>query len=183
MKKAIQNNLYMLRFMWKYCKSNVILRLLSTLTAPVQPFIFIITMKLAIDGISEKRDLKYLLTIILTAFLVGAVSAIFNSWVNSSSSAKAQPKISKGIQDELLKKSLTLDFACYDDAEYYDKYVRAMQEAESRAIEVLDSLVEILSSIVALLMIVSLIIALNPIVILICVAVTWDKYIFERKKK
>lgn len=171
MKKAIQNNLYMLRFMWKYCKSNVILRLLSTLTAPVQPFIFIITMKLAIDGISEKRDLKYLLTIILTAFLVGAVSAIFNSWVNSSSSAKAQPKISKGIQDELLKKSLTLDFACYDDAEYYDKYVRAMQEAESRAIEVLDSLVEILSSIVALLMIVSLIIALNPIVILICVAV------------
>lgn len=171
MKKAIENNLYMLRLFWKYCKSNVILRLLSTLTAPVQPFIFIITMKLAIDGISEKRDLKYLLTIILTAFLVGAVAAIFNSWVNNSSNAKAQQKISKGIQDELLKKSLQLDLACYDDAEYYDKYVRAMQEAESRAIEVLNSLVEILSSIIALLMIASLIIVINPIVILICVAV------------
>jgi ATP-binding cassette subfamily B protein len=171
MKKAIRNNLYMLRYMWKYCKSNVILRLLSTLTAPVQPFIFIITMKLTIDGIAENRDLKYLMTIIITAFLVGAVSAIFNSWVNSSSSEKAKQKLSKGIQDELLKKSLTLDLACYDDAEYYDKYVRAMGEAENRAVEVLNSIVEILSSLIALLMIVSLIVALNPIVILICVAV------------
>ena len=170
-KRTIQNNLYMLRFMWKYCKSNVIVRLLSTLTAPVQPFIFIITMKLAIDGISEKRDLQYLLTLIITAFLVGAVSAIFNSWVNNSSSVKAQQKVSKGIQEELLKKSLQLDLACYDDAEYYDKYVRAMQEAENRAIEVLNSLVEILSSIIALLMIVSLIIMLNPIVIFICIAI------------
>lgn len=160
----------------------MILRLLSTLTAPVQPFIFIITMKLVIDGISEKRDLKYLLAIILTAFFAGAISAVFNSWVNSSSSAKARQKISKGIQDDLLKKSLQLDLSCYDDAGYYDKYVRAMQEAESRAIEVLDSLIEILSNIIALLMIVSLIIALNPIIILICVAVLAMNMLLNTKR-
>lgn len=182
MKRTIQNNFYMLRYMWKYCRSNVILRLLSTLTAPVQPFIFIITMKLTIDGISEKRDLKYLLTIILTAFLVGTVSAIFNAWVNSSSSAKAQQKISKGIQDELLKKSLTLDLACYDDAEYYDKYVRAMQEAENRAIEVLNSLVEIISSIIALLMIVSIIVTLNPVIILPCIIILVLNIILNKKR-
>jgi ATP-binding cassette subfamily B protein len=139
-------------------------------------------MKLVIDGISEKRDLKYLLAIILTAFFAGAISAVFNSWVNSSSSAKARQKISKGIQDDLLKKSLQLDLSCYDDAGYYDKYVRAMQEAESRAIEVLDSLIEILSNIIALLMIVSLIIALNPIIILICVAVLAMNMLLNTKR-
>lgn len=182
MKKALQNNLYMLKYMWKYCKSNVILRLLSTLTAPVQPFIFIITMQLAIDGIAENRDLRYLLTIIFIAFSVGALSSIFNAWINSSSNTKAQQKISKGIQDELLKKALTLDLACYDDSEYYDKYVRAMQEADSRAIAVLDSVVEVLSSIFALLMITSLIIALSPTVIVLCVVILLLNILLNTKR-
>lgn len=170
MKKIINNNIYMLKFMWKYCKSNVILRLLSTLTSPVQPFIFIVSMKLTIDGIAEKRSLQYLVTVIGLAFLVGTVSTVFTSWVNTSSSAKAKIKISKGIQDELLKKAVTLDMSCFDDAEYYDKYVRAMQEAEQRSVEVLDSIVELLSGIIALIMILSLIISMNAFVIVICVA-------------
>ncbi|MCR5148503.1 MAG: ABC transporter ATP-binding protein/permease [Eubacterium sp.] len=169
MKRIINNNIYMLKFMWKYCKSNVILRLLSTLTSPVQPFIFIVSMKLTIDGIAEKRSLQYLVTVIGLAFLVGTVSTVFTSWVNTSSSAKAKIKISKGIQDELLKKAVTLDMSCFDDAEYYDKYVRAMQEAEQRSVEVLDSIVELLSGIIALIMILSLIISMNAFVIVICV--------------
>jgi len=182
MKRTIQNSLYMLGFMWKYCKSNVIFRLLSTLTAPIQPFIFIITMQLAIDGISEGRDLRYLLTIIIIAFIAGSASSIFNSWINNDISAKAQQKLSKGIQGELLEKSLSLDLACYDDAEYYDKYVRAMSEAENRANGVMDCLVGILSSIIALIMIISLIVILNPFVILICLAVLAINILLNTKR-
>lgn len=161
----------MLKFIWKYSKANVILRFLSTLTATVQPFIFIIAMKLAIDGIANRMGIQYVLTVIVSAFLVGTISAIINAWINNSSSAKAQQEISRGIQGELLKKALTLDVACFDNAEYYDKYVRAMREAEGRAITVLNTLIDIISSIIALFMIVSLVISLNAIVILICLII------------
>lgn len=170
-KKVFENNIYMLKFLWKYSRSNVVLRLLSTLTAPVQPFIFIITMKLAIDGIAEKSNLQYLFIIILTGFAVGSISALFNSWVDNNSSAKAQKLLSKGIQDELLHKAMSLDLSCYDDSEYFDKYTRAMKEAESRATEVLNSVVDVLSGLMALTMILSLLIALSPFVILICLLV------------
>lgn len=170
-KRILENNFFMLKFVWKYSKANVILRFLSTLTAMVQPFIFIIAMKLAIDGIADRMGIHYILTVILSAFLVGTVSAMINAWINNNSSAKAQQEISRGIQGELLRKALTLDVACFDNAEYYDKYIRAMREAESRAITVLNTLIDIISSIIALLMIVSLIISLNAIVILICLVI------------
>lgn len=170
-KRILENNFFMLKFVWKYSKANVILRFLSTLTAMVQPFIFIIAMKLAIDGIADRMGIHYILTVILSAFLVGTVSAMINAWINNNSSAKAQQEISRGIQGELLRKALTLDVACFDNAEYYDKYIRAMREAESRAITVLNTLIDIISSIIALLMIVSLIISLNAIVLLICLVI------------
>lgn len=171
MKNIISNNIYMLRYMWKYCKSNVILRLLSTLTAPVQPFIFIITMKLVLDGIATKENVNYLIYIILFSFIISVISSIFNSWVEQNSTEKAKKSICKGIQNELLKKSMTLDLSCYDDAEYYDRYTRAMREAEIRAIEVFNTVISIISSTIALVMIVLFIAQLSPLVILLCVAI------------
>jgi hypothetical protein len=42
MKRIIQNNLFMLRYMWKYAKGNVIARFFTILLVPVQSFVFII---------------------------------------------------------------------------------------------------------------------------------------------
>lgn len=178
----MENNLFIMKYLWKYSRSNVIIRLLSTLTAPIEPFVFIVSMKLVVDGIAEGQDLEYLLAIILVAFTAWTITAIFNAWINYSSSAKAQRKISKGIQDELLKKSLTLDLSCYDDAEYYDKYVRAMQEAENRAGEVLDTIVGIISSTLALLTVITLVVMLSPVVILFVIVVLWLQILLNKKR-
>ena len=76
MKRIIQNNLFMLRYMWKYAKGNMIARFFTVLLAPVQPFVFIICMKLALDGIADGKPLSYILTIIAGAFLASTVAAL-----------------------------------------------------------------------------------------------------------
>jgi ATP-binding cassette subfamily B protein len=169
MKRIIQNNLFMLRYTWKYSKANVSARLFAVLLAPVQPFVFIICMKLAIDGISEGKPLSHILGIIAIAFSAAAFAAVINAFI-AGSSAKARVKVKKGIQDELLEKLLAVDISCFDDADFYDKYVRALDEAENRADAVLDSIAEILSSLLSLVMVISIVVILNPLVIAIAVA-------------
>ena len=169
MKRIIQNNLFMLRYMWKYAKGNVIARFFTVLLAPVQPFVFIICMKLALDGIADAKPLSYILTVIAGAFLASTTAALINAFIAGASS-KARVKVKKGVQDELLEKILAIDISCFDDAAFYDKYVRALDEAENRADAVLDSIVGILSSVVSLVTVISIVVTLNPLVIAIAAA-------------
>ncbi|MDR1399723.1 MAG: ABC transporter ATP-binding protein/permease [Treponema sp.] len=169
MKRILQNNLFMLRYMWKYAKGNVLARFFTILLAPVQPFVFIICMKFSIDGIADGKPLSYILSIIAIAFIASTVAALINAFITGSSS-KARVRVKKGVQDELLTKILSIDIACFDDAAFYDKYVRALDEAENRADAVLDSIVGILSSLVSLVTVISIAITLNPLVIAIAAA-------------
>jgi ATP-binding cassette subfamily B protein len=169
MKRIIQNNLFMLGYMWQYAKANVIARFFTVLLAPVQPFVFIICMKFTIDGIVDGKPLSYILTIIGSAFLAATLASLINAFV-AGSSAKARVKVRKGVQDELLEKLLAIDISCFDDAAFYDKYMRALDEAETRADAVLDLIVAILSSLLSLVMVVSIAVTLNPLVIAIAAA-------------
>jgi ATP-binding cassette subfamily B protein len=159
----------MLHYMWKYAKGNVIARFFTVLLAPVQPFVFIICMKFAIDGIASGKPLSYTLSIIVIAFFTATIAALINAFISGSSS-KARVRVRKGVQDELLEKLLTIDISCFDDAAFYDKYVRALDEAENRADSVLDSIVAILSSLLSLVTVVSIAVTLNPLVIAIAAA-------------
>ena len=170
-KKVMKNNVFMLKYVWKYCKGNLVLRLLTTLTAPVQPFIFIISMKLAIDAIEDGKDFRDLLVIIGSAIIIGIISNTFNSWVANTSTEKAKKVISKNIQNDLLRKAQEIDLSCFDDTEFFNEYIKAMREADNRAFIVFDTFVNMISGIISLAAVSSILIILSPEVILICICV------------
>ena len=64
----------------------------------------------------------------------------FDAWYWRVYNPLLRQKLELRLHDELFKKSQTLDVACYDDPEFYNDFVWAMDEAGSRAYEVMSDL-------------------------------------------
>ena len=82
-------------------------------------------------------------------------------------------KLNQGIHTELFRKTREIDVACYDDPEFYNDFVWAMDEASSRAIKILEDLTRMVARLMALITILGTLVAaeLDTVIIIICFAV------------
>lgn len=81
-------------------------------------------------------------------------------------------KLNNGIHKELFRKTSEIDVACYDDPEFYNDFVWAMDEASSRAIKILEDLTRMVARLISLVTILGTLAAadLDAIIIVICCA-------------
>lgn len=61
-----------------------------------------------------------------------------------------QRAIGAYVEKMLLRKSAEADLACYENPEFYDKYVRAMDEAYDRIMKVMYTLYDLIARVIAL---------------------------------
>ena len=82
-------------------------------------------------------------------------------------------KLNQGIHTELFRKTREIDVACYDDPEFYNDFVWAMDEASSRAIKILEDLTRMTARLMALVTILGTLVAakLDTVIIIVCCAV------------
>lgn len=169
MRKTINNNFFILSYYWKYCRGFFLLKLLTVLLAPVHPIIFIMIMKYAIDAVVAKRPIEEILIALAGAFIIVLISSALINFINHGNGLVANKIVAGKIQEEFFSKAETLDYACFDDPEFYNNYTRAMAETDNRAKEVLNNFISFLCDLVTLLMVLATILfTLSPFVILIC---------------
>ena len=82
-------------------------------------------------------------------------------------------KLNQGIHTELFRKTREIDVACYDDPEFYNDFVWAMDEASSRALKILEDLTRMVARLIALVTILDTLAAadLDAVIIIVCCAV------------
>ena len=82
-------------------------------------------------------------------------------------------KLNQGIHTELFRKTREIDVACYDDPEFYNDFVWAMDEASSRAIKILEDLTRMTARLMALITILGTLAAakLDAVIIIVCCGV------------
>lgn len=169
MKKTIKNNFYILRYVRKYTPLYFIFRIITVLLAPLQPLVSLFVMKIAIDKVSTPDDTEGLFLVIIIGFLILLVSNLLLSIVNTGMGTVAKRVLTKEIQSKLLRKSEKMDFACFDNTKFYDKYTRAMSETDQRCVKVFDTFIMLLSKLVTLIGVVSVLTMLSPYVLILCV--------------
>ena len=78
-------------------------------------------------------------------------------------------KLNNAIHTELFRKTCEIDVACYDDPEFYNDFVWAMDEASSRSIKILDDLNRIAKQIISLITVLGTLIAakLDTVIIVV----------------
>jgi len=163
-RRIYRNNIYMLGIIHKIDPWVVPLRFLLRIAGAVMGFLtsaYILQRALnAVDDGKSFFDILWLVIVLVIAEI--AIDLIQNAFYHLYFNRR-QIDISRKINIDLFEKAKKVELACYENPEYYDKFVKASAEADTRAFDVLESLTRLASAIVTLGLSIGLVVSIQPI--------------------
>jgi ATP-binding cassette subfamily B protein len=179
MKHVIKNNIYILKMLVKAAPAFLIVTCLSgAFLAAMQAGQLYYYRHIMEEAISFAPSLLKVLWIVLVYLIVRASTMLFSQWVMQKYSPVASIKIQKYMQTVFNRKLHEIDLSAYDDTEFYDKYVRASGEVDSRVIAVGTTLSNFVSSVAGVVSIGALIGSIDPIFFIFVVAAILNSVFF-----
>ena len=167
LRRNIDNNLFALAQVWGTSRSYFIIYYLVTfLNAPLEFLLYTYLIRLIVDSVegvgwSIDAIFAYIFIVGGTAILIWIVS---NYYWNAISPIYSE-KINHALRRKLYKKATEVDLACYETPEFYDKYVKAMDETQERVRKVMQTLDNLIWNIITLAMTSFLIFTIDPFLI------------------
>lgn len=165
--RKISNYFYMLRKVLKVCPAFVIITTLLQLTSKAISIISIYLVQYILNSISAAQPFITVAILIIGMAVVSIVILLTESKLNNLLMPKYTQIIHLKMQMEIYRKAVEVELECYEDNEFYDKYTLAMQQADSRAIEVVNNFASVFATIFSIFALSALIASLQPVLIVI----------------
>lgn len=150
-KKTVANNLFALKAIVEASPLYFIVYLGSSVVDGVLAFLSeAYLLRKVVNGVENGEDMRSILTYVL---ILGAVMILSNqalNWFWNVKSPAMQRKIAASIEGRLFRQSARVELACYETPSFYDRYVRALDEAYYRIQRVLGSVDRLLYRVIGL---------------------------------
>ena len=171
----IGNNIYMLKFIFKhtpfmafgYLFFDVLANLPWTLSN-------VVLLKYIIDVAAEGRD-YYRVAVALALFVVFVViTNLFTTLFYEISMPKQKEKLYFAVYKTIYEKAAKMDYEAYDNPEFYNDLVLAMNSMKERSYTVLQDAQDVLTNVISVLTIGTVIVSIDPICLLfviVCVGI------------
>ncbi len=172
---VLKNNLYMLGIIARYIPAYFVLRMLHGVLYGVMDFVSTYFSYRLLNQVSDGGSFTKAAIIIGLMALFNFAFYLFDIWFRELHDPAEKQKLHLRMHKELFEKSLTLDLACFDDPEFYNDFVWAMNESDTRAMEVMGSISMLTHNLIASVSILSLLFTIDPLVaviLLVSAAVT-----------
>lgn len=101
------------------------------------------------NALDEGKSFKEIAIIIAVMAGFYLFAYAFDGWYWRYYNQLTRRKLFLRLHDELFRKAYTLDVSCYDDPEFYNDFVWAMDEAGTRAFDVLNDIGKLVNRLVA----------------------------------
>ena len=88
----------------------------------------------------------------------------FDRWYWQIQNPLMRQKLHLKMHEELFVKARSLDLSCFDDPEFYNDFVWAMDQSDKRAVEVLEDTGKLINRIVASTTLVGLLLTVDPVI-------------------
>lgn len=163
--RVLNNNLFMLKYVWKYKKSMLFIKILISAIGAFYTFIDIYFIKWIFDALENRGSIVFLFFIIAVAGVLHIIIQYLNTFYSNILQPKMSLSISEKINTEMIDKAQTIDLACYENAEFFNKYTRALSETFKRVNDVLNTFSSIVSALLNISVIISLIATIDIIFI------------------
>ncbi len=160
----VKNNLYMLGIIARYIPAYFVLRMLHGVFYGLMDFASTYFSYRLLNEVSDGGSFVSAALIIGAMALFKLVFYLFDIWFRELHDPNQKQKLHLKMHKALFEKSLTLDLACFDDPEFYDDFVWAMNESDTRAMEVMGSVSMLVHNLIASVSILSLLFTIDPIV-------------------
>ena len=166
---SIKNNIFLLKFIAKASKFRIPLAIIVSLINAIPPILNVLTIKYAMD-MAISGDIFKAVSFVLVAVCIYIIIIAFGGWYRNKFCLHSNVKIEAHIQTVLYKKVSEIDLLSYDDANFYDMFTKALNETSSSAISVLNSLTSFITSLTTITGITTIIVTLEPIIIVFSLA-------------
>lgn len=165
--KYLKNNIQMLNYIQHASRFRILFAIINAIFQSILPIWNIIIIQKSISLLMNGGDaLNKLVKFILLSVVIYTVIIIFGGWYRQIYSVHSDLKIRKAIQEMVYKKIRNIDIAAFDDTQFYAIYNRAVKETSNRAINVLSTITNLLSSVLAFVGVISILIWLDATIIL-----------------
>lgn len=132
-KKAIADNLWLLKLCFKAAPGYVVLYIVEAIRNEIVVFLeFTFGLNFVLECAEYSKPFKTAAIFLgcLLAFVV--LGLWFNAFVFQKLQQKAQPKIKQEIKEMFFRKAKEIDLECYDNPEFYNNYVLSVSEVENQ---------------------------------------------------
>ena len=164
---SIKNSLYILSFFHRASPSRIPLTLLSVILSVIINFFSkVYLLRYVINGIQTGKSFESVLVYIITIGILQIVYLVLNNLYNSFYIPVSDNKIKIYFQEMTFKKAASVELACYENKEFYDKYTKAVGQAGQSAYKVLEIFSGILNSILTIATTSLLIFSIAPVLII-----------------
>ena len=167
LRRTIANNMFALRAIWAASPIYLAVYLGSSFVYGIIEFLSEgYLLRMIVNGIDEGKSVESIVLFVLILASISLVTYTALSWFWNVISPVKQRRVSAYIEKMLFRKAAEVELACYENPVFYDKYVRAMDEAYDRIMKVMRTLDSLISRLIALSANSILLFIIDPVLIL-----------------
>ncbi|HOJ09935.1 MAG TPA: ABC transporter ATP-binding protein [Clostridiales bacterium] len=166
MKKVIQNNMLMLKYVARFCPSHIFITILNAILASIISVFNILFQRHVVNTITKSTNFKVVSLSVLGITIVNITYSFINIWLQQRIIPRNTQILRQKMQMEIFRKAMEVDYECYEDSEYFNKFTLATQQAGSRAVAVLSTFSSLIGSLSGIGALVTLISCLDPIILM-----------------
>ena len=167
-KRAIQNNAFMVKLLYRASPGYVLFGLLETVFNVANSFLLNTYLYMyAINALQRREKLSTVLITVGCILVFSLICILTKKWYWDYYTVLLTPRIEQRIRRMLQDKAVAVELACFERPSFYDTYIKAIEETVSRAYNVYWTLMDFVWVILNIAAIGALIVSIDPIFILI----------------
>ncbi len=160
--KKLNNTLFMLKYAVKYAPSFCFWTVVEGIVwGCIHSFTSVVFVKALFDKIERNAPFQEVLGLVLLMALFFIFAYIFHEWYWQFIEPKAKQELHKKMQEKLYKKAIDLDISCYDNPKFYNDFVWAISEADTRTITICEHIGKIINRLISSTVIVSILFSVD----------------------
>lgn len=182
--RVISNNLFMLKLLHKASPGRLAVEMcLWAAEAVIGFFSWQYMLRYIVNGIEAGKDFDSLVPLVIGMCLLNIVLVfIQNIWYEIYSGLFYQKTV-RFFQELVYRKAAKVELACYEDTDFYDKYVKALNETASRADKVAQSCSAVVFEIIRFSANGALLVAIDPTFLLFLIFPLITTVFVKKRKK
>ena len=180
--KIVSNNGFLLRQIAAASPGRIPFQLAVVIIKSVSNFMFDVYMiRFVVNGIQTGEAFSRILIFILSIAAYHLCVCFIENYFNEKYAPVSDQKIYRHIQKKLFKKAAEVELACFENPDFYDRYVKAVSEASGRASQTLDALSSIVRCVFTVTAVSLVIFTIDPFLIVFAVVPLVANLIFGKR--
>ncbi len=139
------------------------------LVSSIVSIVSIIFIRVALNDVISNKSMRTLIIILIANFSVSLLAAHLTSVSNNIVIPIATQKFQANMHRELYEKAAEIDLIKYDDPIFYNKYIMALNNSDSRALSVLSTYTSLLTAVINSIGMIAFILSINQVIIFLIV--------------